>query len=42
MTSKGVSNLQIEDAIANTGDDDLTNNFVGVFPSNYMKGTIHY
>ena len=33
MTSKGVSNFQIEDAIANIG----TNNFVGVFLSNYMN-----
>ena len=37
MTSKGISNFQIEDAIANIGDDDLINNFVGVFSSNYMN-----
>ena len=27
MTSEGVSNFQIEDAIANIGDNDFTNNF---------------
>ena len=42
MTSKGISNFQIEDAIANIGDYDLTNNFVGVFPSNYMNNFIDH
>ena len=42
MTSKGISNFQIEDAIANIGDDDLINNFVGVFPSNCMNKFIDY
>ena len=37
MTGKGISNFQIEDAIANIGDDDLINNFVGVFSPNYMN-----
>ena len=37
MGSRGISNYQIENAIANIGDDDLTNNLVGVFPSNYMN-----
>ena len=37
MTSRRISNFQIENAVANIGDDDLTNNFVGVFPSNYMN-----
>ena len=30
MSNRGISNYQIENAIANIGDDDLTNNFVGV------------
>ena len=33
----GISNFQIENAIRNIGDDDLKNNFVGVFPSNYIN-----
>ena len=33
----GISNFQIENAIKNIGDDDLIDNFVGVFPSNYMN-----
>ena len=40
MVSRGISNFQIEDAIANIRDDNLTNNFVGVFPSNYMNKLI--
>ena len=32
-----ISNFQIENAIANVGDDDLISNFVSVFPSNYMN-----
>ena len=42
MTSKGISNFQIEDAIANIWDDDLTNNFAGVLPSNYMNKFIDH
>ena len=42
MTSKGTSNFQIENAIANIGDDHLTNNFVCVFPSNYMNKFIDH
>ena len=33
----GISNFQIENAIKNIGDDDLNDNFVGVFPANYMN-----
>ena len=33
----GISNYQIEDAFKRIGDDDLLENFVGVFPTNYMK-----
>ena len=42
MGSRGFSNFQIEDATANIRDDDLTNNFVGVFPSNYMNKFIDH
>ena len=33
----GISNFQIEEAIATIGVKDLLENFVGVFPSNYMN-----
>ena len=33
----GIRNFQIENAIRNIENDDLKNNFVGVFPSNYMN-----
>ena len=42
MGSRGFSNFQIEDAAANIRDDDLTNNFVGVFPSNYINKFIDH
>ena len=38
----GISNFQIENAIVNIGDNDLKNNFVGVFPSNYMSKFIDH
>ena len=38
----GISNFQIENGITNIGDDDLKNNFVGVFPSNYMNKFIDH
>ena len=37
----GISNFQIENAIANIGDNDLISNFVGVFPSNHMNKFIN-
>ena len=40
--SKGISNFQIENAIKNTGDEDLDDNFVGVFPSNHMNNFINH
>ena len=39
--NKGISNFQIENAIDNIGDEDLNNNFVGVFPSNHMNKFIN-
>ena len=38
--SIGISNVQLENAIENIGDDDLNDNFVGVFPSNRMRKSI--
>ena len=38
----GISNFQIENAIKKIGDEDLLDNFVGVFPSNYMNRFINY
>ena len=38
----GISNFQIENAIANIGDDDLISNFVGVFPLNCMNKFIDH
>ena len=35
--TEGISNFQIEEAFKKIGDEDIDNNFVGVFPSNYMK-----
>ena len=37
----GISNLEIENAIKNIGDDDFKDNFV-VFPSNYMNKFIDH
>ena len=33
---KGISNFQIEEIIKQINDDDLSNNFVGIFPSDKM------
>ena len=38
----GISNFQIENTIENIGDDDLKNNFVGVFLPNYMNRFIDH
>ena len=38
----GISNFQIEDAMKNIGDEDLIDNFVGVFSSNYMNKFIDH
>ena len=34
---RGISNFQIGEAIKKIDDQDLLDNFVGVFPSNYMN-----
>ena len=38
----GISNFQIENAIKKIGDEDLSKNLVGVFPSNYMNKFINH
>ena len=40
--SKGISNSQIENALKNLEDEDINNNFMGVFPSNYMNKFINH
>ena len=40
--SKGISNFQIENATKNIGDNDLDDNFVGVFPSNHLNKFINH
>ena len=37
-----ISNYQIEDAFKKIDDEDLLENFVGVFPSNYMNKFINH
>ena len=38
----GISDFQIENAIKKIGDEDLSKNFYGVFPSNYMNKFINH
>ena len=38
----GISNYQKEDAFKKTGDEELLENFVGVFPSSYMNKFINH
>ena len=38
----GISNYQIKDAFKKIGDEDLLENFVAVFPSNYMNKFINH
>ena len=38
----GISNFQIEEALKSIGDEDINNNFVGVFHSNYMDKFINH
>ena len=38
----GISNFQIENAFKKISDPDLLDNFVGVFPSNYMNKFINH
>ena len=40
--SKRINNFQIENAIENIEDNDLRDNFVGVFPLNYLNKFINH
>ena len=40
--SNGISNFQTKEAFQNIGDEDIDNNFVGVFPSNHMNKFIDH
>ena len=35
--TKGIRNFQIENALKNINDEDINDNFVGIFPGNYMN-----
>ena len=39
--SKGISNVQFENAFKSIEDEDLNANFVGAFPSNHMNKFIN-
>ena len=34
--TEGISNFKIEETFKNIENEDINNNFVGAFPSNYM------
>ena len=40
--AKGISNFHIENDLKNIDDEDIHDNFVGVFPSNHMKKIINH
>ena len=40
--SKGISNIQIEKPFREPNDQDIDENFVGVFPANHMNRLINY
>ena len=40
--SKGISNFQIKNGIEKVEDDDLKDNFFGVFLSNYLNKFINH
>ena len=39
---KGINNSQIEKALKDNGDQDISDNFVGVFHANHMSRFIDY
>ena len=41
-TTEGIRNFQTEEAFKNIGDEDIDNNFVGIFPSNYINKFIDH
>ena len=40
--SKGIINFQIENAIKDMDDEDVNNNFLGVFPTNHINKFINH
>ena len=40
--SKGISNIQTEKAFRDLDDEDVNDNFVGVFPANHINRFIDY
>ena len=40
--TEGIRNFQTEEAFKNIGDEDIDNNFVGIFPSNYINKFIDH
>ena len=40
--AKGVSNFEIENILKNMNDDDIDDNFIGVFPSNHVNRFIDH
>ena len=40
--TEGISNTQIDKGFNNIGDEDIDNNFLGVFPSNYINKFIDH
>ena len=38
----GISNFQIEEVFKNINDSDISDNFVGAFPSNHMNRFINH
>ena len=40
--AKTISNIQTENTLRNLDDEDINDNFVGVFPENHMNRFIDY
>ena len=40
--AKEISNFQIENALENINDENINDNFVGVFPLNHMNKFINH
>ena len=40
--TEGIRNFQTEETFKNIRDEDIDNNFVGIFPSNYINRLIDH
>ena len=40
--AKGISNFQMENALKNINDEDINDNFVGIFPSDHTNKFIDH